>query len=148
MSETTPTPAEPTEVVDIHHGVAHVVSFKILFNVFAALCVLTAITVGASYVNFGELNLVVALVIAVIKASLVVLYFMHLRWDKPFNSIVFIGCLVFVSLFIALALLDTGQYHRSMYYDVDKDGVGHSVGHNSHLNEVEHAEKPETPAGK
>jgi cytochrome c oxidase subunit 4 len=70
--------------------------------------------VAASLVDFGELNLVVALAIAVIKASLVVLFFMHLRWDKAFNSIVFIGCLIFVSLFISLSLLDSNQYRRSV----------------------------------
>jgi len=95
---------------DLHH----VVSLGILLKVFGALIVLTVITVAASTVNFGELNLVVAMVIAVIKASLVVLFFMHLIWDKPFNSIVFVGCLIFVGLFISLALLDTGQYQNTV----------------------------------
>ena len=75
---------------------------------------LTVITVAASEVNFGEMNLIVALVIAVIKASLVVLFFMHLIWDKPFNAIVFVGCMIFVSLFISLALLDSNQYKGSV----------------------------------
>ena len=98
-----------------HHGsVGHVVSLKLLAAVFGALVFLTVVTVAASEINFGEFNLIVALAIAVVKASLVVLFFMHLRWDKPFNSIVFIGCLIFVGLFISLALLDTGQYHSSV----------------------------------
>jgi cytochrome c oxidase subunit 4 len=101
---------------DPTHGksVGHIVSLGILAKVFGALIALTVITVAASYVNFGEFNLVVALAIAVIKASLVVLFFMHLLWDKPFNAIVFVGCLIFVGLFISLALLDTGQYHASV----------------------------------
>jgi cytochrome c oxidase subunit 4 len=100
---------------DPHHGsVGHVVPFKVLAGVFGALIFLTVVTVLASTVNFGELNLVVALAIAVLKAALVVLYFMHLRWDKPFNSIVFIGCLIFVGLFISLALLDSYQYRNSV----------------------------------
>jgi cytochrome c oxidase subunit 4 len=97
------------------HGVGHVVSMKVLGTVFGALVLLTVITVAASYVNFGEANLIVALAIAVLKASLVVLYFMHLRWDRPFNSIVFVGCLIFVALFIGLAMLDTQQYHPSVW---------------------------------
>jgi len=104
----------PKVVHDAPHGVGHIVPLKILVGVFVALTLLTIITVGASYVNFGEFNLIIALAIAVIKASLVVLFFMHLRWDKPFNAIVFVGCLIFVGLFISLALLDTGQYHGSV----------------------------------
>jgi cytochrome c oxidase subunit IV len=97
-----------------HHGVGHVVPFKILLQVFGGLCILTVITVAASELNFGEFNLLVALAIAVVKASLVVLFFMHLYWDKPFNSIVFIGCLIFVALFIGLTLLDSSQYQQSV----------------------------------
>ncbi len=100
---------------DLHgKSVGHIVSLGLLLKVFGALVVLTVITVAASYVDFGEFNLVVALAIAVIKATLVVLFFMHLLWDKPFNAIVFVGCLIFVGLFISLALLDTGQYHGSV----------------------------------
>jgi cytochrome c oxidase subunit IV len=97
------------------HGIGHVVPLRILVGVFGALVFLTVVTVAASEVNFGEFNLIVALAIAVIKASLVVLFFMHLIWDKPFNAIVFVGCLVFVGLFISLALLDTTQYHNSVF---------------------------------
>jgi len=107
-----------------HEHVGHVVSLKILLAVFAALTVLTLITVEASRFDFGEFNLVVALVIAVIKATLVVLFFMHLFWDRPFNAIVFVGCLIFVGLFISLALLDTGQY-RNSEFNKQAEGVKH-----------------------
>ncbi len=104
------------------HALGHVVPLKILVGVFAALALLTVITFAASLVDFGEFNLVIALVIAVIKASLVVLFFMHLLWDKPFNAIVFVGCLIFVGLFIGLTLLDTGQNHGSLY-NTQAEGV-------------------------
>ena len=108
-------PSSATESPAPHsHGVGHVVSLKILLGVFGALFVLTILTVAASEVDFGELNLIIALAIAVVKASLVVLFFMHLFWDRPFNAIVFVGCLIFVGLFISLALLDTGQYHGTV----------------------------------
>ncbi len=107
MPEQIPQPA------DAHH-VGHVVPMKILVGVFGALVMLTIITVSASYVDFGEYNLVVALAIAVVKASLVVLFFMHLIWDRPFNAIVFIGCLIFVGIFVGFALIDTTQYHASI----------------------------------
>src|SRR4051812_17476014 len=112
---TTHTPDSDPSLGDPAHGsVGHVVPFKTLLSIFIGLTLLTIITVAASTINFGEANLVVALGIAVVKASLVVLYFMHLRWDKPFNSIVFIGCLIFVALFISLALLDSHQYRNSV----------------------------------
>jgi cytochrome c oxidase subunit 4 len=93
-----------------HHGVAHIATFKSLVTIFVLLIGLTVITYLASLVNFGSLNLFVAIAIAVVKSSLVVLYFMHLRYDKPFNSVVFVGCLVFVGLFIGLALMDSIAY--------------------------------------
>jgi cytochrome c oxidase subunit 4 len=76
---TTPAKADaPAPAHHAHHGVGHVVPFKILFAVFGSLTILTVITYAASLVDFGELNLFIALTIAVVKASLVVLFFMHL----------------------------------------------------------------------
>jgi len=121
------------------HGVGHIVPFKILFGVFAALTVLTVITVVASLFNFGEFNLIIALAIAVVKASLVVLFFMHLIWDKPFNAIVFVGCLIFVGLFISLALLDSNQYRGSVY-------VQEAPGMKDHRGKPEQFLKPESAA--
>ena len=56
-----------------------------------ALLVLTVVTVGASTIDFGSgmTNVIIAMLIASIKASLVALFFMHLRWDKPINAIIF-----------------------------------------------------------
>jgi cytochrome c oxidase subunit 4 len=68
---------------------------------------LTCLTVTVAYVDLGNLNLYLALAIAAVKASLVVLFFMHLFWDRPFNAMIFIGCLLFVSLFIGIALTDS-----------------------------------------
>ena len=99
------------------HGLAHIASVRSLVAVFGTLVVLTAITYCASLVNFGEFNLIIALAIAVLKSSLVVLFFMHLRYDKPFNSIVFVGCLIFVALFIGLALLDKTSYNNQVSKD-------------------------------
>ena len=100
------------------------VPLKILAGVFASLVLLTVLTVAVSKFDFGAYNLVIALAIAVVKASLVVLFFMHLLWDKPFNAIVFLGCLIFVGLFIGLTLLDTVQNHGSTYRQ-QAGGVSH-----------------------
>jgi cytochrome c oxidase subunit 4 len=72
--------------------------------------VLTWVTVAVTMVDLGSLNLWIALGIATIKGSLVVLYFMHLRYDSPFNSIVFVTALIFLFLFLAITIMDTIQY--------------------------------------
>ena len=61
---------------------------KIYVYVLLVLLVLTIITVGASYIDFGEGNVAIALFIATIKATVVALFFMHLRHDRPVNAII------------------------------------------------------------
>ena len=85
---------------------------RVLAAVFAALLLLTALTVTVAGVDLGNLNLYAALAIAGLKATLVVLYFMHLRYDRPFLLVVFLGCLMFVVLFISLVLTDAADYSR------------------------------------
>ncbi|MGQ9605703.1 MAG: cytochrome C oxidase subunit IV family protein [Thermogutta sp.] len=91
-------------------GFGHVVPLGTLLAVFAALIVLTVITVAATWVDLGSANLFLAMGIAAIKATLVALYFMHLRYDHPFNALVFVVGLLFLTLFLGLTLLDTKQY--------------------------------------
>lgn len=93
-----------------HAGSAHIVPFGVLLGVFVALLVLTYLTVAARYIDLGSWNIWIALGIATIKGALVVLYFMHLRYDSPFNSIVFLTALVFMLLFLGITILDTIEY--------------------------------------
>ena len=94
--------------------VGHVVPFWLLFMVWAALMILTYITVEATNFDLGNMNLMLAMGIATLKGSLVVLFFMHLAFDRPFNAIVFIASLCFVMLFVILALVDTGHYQDTL----------------------------------
>ena len=73
-----------------------------------ALLVLTTITVSAAYVNFGasSTNVVIALTIATIKAILVALFFMHLRWEKRVNAIICLAGFMFLGVFLMFDLLD------------------------------------------
>lgn len=98
------------------HGgsVSHVVPMKVLIGVWAALLVLTILTVAAIKVDLGSLNLWIAMAIATLKASLVVLYFMHMRYDRPFNAIVFVTALLFVMLFVSIAMLDSKAYEPEL----------------------------------
>ncbi len=99
----------------IHHrGISHVTSVKLLLTVWGILMVFTAVTVGVSYANLGQWSLYVALLVAFIKASLVALYFMHLRYDRPFNAIIFVGCLILVTLFISFSMTDSGAYRTTI----------------------------------
>ena len=97
-----------------HHGVGHVVPVRTLVGVLAVLLVLTVATVAVTLVDLGALNLVVALSIAVLKGTLVLLYFMHLRWDRPFNAVVLVAALAFFMIFVALSLMDAHNYQSEM----------------------------------
>ena len=105
------THANPSQPQGSEHHVGHVVPMSILVGVAASLMVLTVITVAVTSWDFGgRINLVVAMTIAVVKGSLVALYFMHLKWDKPFNGVIFVTSLVLLGLFLGLAILDTVTY--------------------------------------
>ena len=94
--------------------VGHAVPMRILVGVWAALMFLTAVTVWAAQFSFGPMEVVVAMFIATVKALLVCAYFMHLRYDKPFHSYVFVAAVAFVGLFITFALMDAKQYEPAI----------------------------------
>ncbi|MEM9188534.1 MAG: cytochrome C oxidase subunit IV family protein [Myxococcota bacterium] len=102
---------------------AHISSIRFYGLVFAALIVLTFITYALSWISLGSLNLTLAIVIAMIKSSLVVLYFMHLRWDSKFNAFVFVGSLLFMAVFVLYTMNDTAVRGR-IDYDRAKDDRG------------------------
>ena len=84
----------------------HVVPTKVYFAVFAALLVLTATTTAISFVDLGPWNTVVALGIAFVKATLVALFFMHVKYSPPLTRIVVAGGLFWLAILIALTLSD------------------------------------------
>jgi cytochrome c oxidase subunit 4 len=84
----------------------HVVSWKIYLAVFLALAVLTVLTVTAAGYDFGRLNLIVALGIAIMKATLVVLYFMHARYAPRLTGLVIASAVAFFFILVFLTLTD------------------------------------------
>lgn len=66
-----------------HPHVGHEVSLKVFVNVFIALLIMTVVTVAVAQVDLGNLNLVVAMLIASVKAGLVAAFFMHLKYESP-----------------------------------------------------------------
>jgi cytochrome c oxidase subunit 4 len=84
----------------------HIVAKKTYYLVFASLMALLAATVGIAYVHLGKLNIVVALTIAFIKATLIILYFMHIRYSSRLLWI-FVGAGFFwLGILFALSLAD------------------------------------------
>jgi cytochrome c oxidase subunit 4 len=101
------------------HGLAHVASWQSLVTVGGILLACTVITVLAAQVDFGSksINLAIAMAIAVFKASLVILYFMHLRYDRLLHAALIIGGLLAATLFVSFALVDRGQYEKTVVWD-------------------------------
>jgi len=87
----------------------HVLPLSVYFGVWAALVVLTAITVAVSRFDFGSANTVIAMFVATVKGSLVALFFMHLFYDNKLNLIILVASLVFVSIFFTPVLIDLGS---------------------------------------
>lgn len=103
---------EPTgaETHDADHGHVHVMPVWLLGAILGALLVLTALTVTASQMDLGDLDIAVAIGIAMVKSALVCMFFMHLLFDRLFNTAVLLCALMFMTLFIGFVLMDTFQY--------------------------------------
>ncbi len=87
----------------------HVHPISLYLKVFGALIFFTLLTVGVAEVHLGQWNFFVAVVIATIKASLVALFFMHLKDDDRFNALIFVGSLVFMGVFFVYTMNDTNH---------------------------------------
>jgi cytochrome c oxidase subunit 4 len=103
-----------------HHGLAHTATVKILVGTWLALMILTVVTVLATRIDLGSNgNLAIAMLIAVVKATLVCVFFMHLKYDKIFHTVLIIGGVVAASLFVGYTMLDSNQYQQSIIWDPD-----------------------------
>ena len=104
---------------------------KAYIRVFAALAILTIVTVAVSRIPFpGAGNIVIALVIAAVKASLVAAIFMHLKWEKsPSIWWILAVCAVFFLALIFLPVLTTEllppQAHQGMWDVGPQVGAAH-----------------------
>jgi len=84
----------------------HVVPRKVYFAVFAALMVFTATTTAISFLDLGPWNTVVALGIAFLKATLVVLFFMHVKYSPRLTQVTIAGGLFWLAILIVITLSD------------------------------------------
>jgi cytochrome c oxidase subunit 4 len=102
------------------HGIGHALPLKVLFGTWGVLMVLTVLTVAVRSIDLGaNLNLTIAMLIATVKATLVCLFFMHLRYDNRFHSIVLMSAIVLGLLFVGFALMDSTQYQTDAIWAKD-----------------------------
>jgi cytochrome c oxidase subunit IV len=84
----------------------HVVPVSTYLGVFVALLIATALTTWIAFQDLGKWNVIVALTIAVCKATLVVLFFMHAKYNKGLSRIVLIGAIFWLGIMITFTLSD------------------------------------------
>ena len=97
-----------------HH---HIIPIETYFKVFGALMFLTVLTVAVTYVDLGFFNIYLAMFIAILKSTLVLLFFMHLYYDNKTNLLFFLGSIIFMIIFITFTYFDIGQ--RDGIYDIE-----------------------------
>jgi cytochrome c oxidase subunit 4 len=92
--------------MDDSHAAVHVTPIRVYLIVFATLIALTAITATVAEIDLGAMNVVAALLIAVLKATLVATFFMHLRFTSSLTRLTVIVALLFLSILIFGSLDD------------------------------------------
>jgi cytochrome c oxidase subunit 4 len=85
---------------------SHVVPLRTYYGIFLILMVCTGITVAVAFVDLGPFNIVVAMTIAVLKATLVVLYFMHVRYSTRLTWAVVLGSVFWLGILIVMTAGD------------------------------------------
>jgi cytochrome c oxidase subunit 4 len=84
----------------------HVLPLRIYFGVFASLLVLTGTTVAVAFIDMGAMNNVVAMAIAALKATLVVLFFMHVRYSTRLTGLIVVSGVFWLAIMVGLTLVD------------------------------------------
>jgi cytochrome c oxidase subunit IV len=84
----------------------HIVPPRVYYTVFGMLMLGTAITVGVSFLDLGAFNAIVALTIAVFKATLVVLFFMHVKYSTKLTWVVVTGSVFWLAILLSLTFSD------------------------------------------
>ncbi|MEP6995965.1 MAG: cytochrome C oxidase subunit IV family protein [Acidobacteriota bacterium] len=84
----------------------HIVPPRVYLAVFGILILMTATTTAVSFIDLGPWNTVVALAIAVFKATLVVLFFMHIKYSRPLMRVVIAGGLFWLAILLLLTFSD------------------------------------------
>jgi len=105
----------------------HLVPFKVYVVTLIALLILTVLTVGVSYIDFGKGNIYVSMGIATIKASLVMLFFMGLRYDNNLNRAVILSSFGGLAIFFFYAAADSWTREKPKLVEVKAAAVAISL---------------------
>jgi cytochrome c oxidase subunit IV len=84
----------------------HIVPTRIYYTIFAILMLCTGLTVWVAFLDLGALNTVAALAIAVFKATLVVLFFMHVKYSTRLTWAVVVGSIFWLGILLVLTMGD------------------------------------------
>jgi cytochrome c oxidase subunit IV len=87
----------------------HISPIRIYIAIFLTLMVLTTVTIAVAYINLGPWNKIVALGIASFKATLVVLYFMHVKYASRLTKLIVVSGLFFLMILLSLTMVDYGS---------------------------------------
>ena len=124
---------------------SHISPKSTYYTIFGLLMVFTAITVGVAFMDLGVLNFPVALGIAITKATLVILFFMHVKYSSQLTKL-FVG-MAFFFLAILFALTLTDYLSRGLRtYPGGAGGAGYGVRSGAQEAGGEHVSEP-APAG-
>jgi cytochrome c oxidase subunit IV len=107
----------------------HIVPPKTYLAIIVTLLILTALTVAAAYVNLGRFNIVVALAIATIKATFVVLFFMHAKYSPKRTQLVIMAGIFWLIILLFMTLSDYASRvdYRGVHYPMTQNiSLGHS----------------------
>ena len=94
----------------------HVASLKTNYAIFAALMGLLALTVGIAYINLGPLNLPISMLIAAVKAALIVLFFMHVRYSHRLTWVFAGASLLWLAILLGITLID---FHTRLWLPIE-----------------------------
>ena len=139
---------KPVEgVSEVHEHISPAINYV---KVLAALFVLTAITYAVSFANLGPASLPVALVVAFIKATLVSMYFMHLRYDDRYHVFVFASTMIFVGIFFTFTMFDLHSRPRlneeqDTFFRIDKGGDWNDAQRATNIDKYPAKEVPGVP---
>ena len=104
----------------------HILSNAMAWKIFGALITLTVVTVGVAQIDLGVLNFAVAMLVASIKASLVCMFFMGLKYDHKENTVIFSTAFIFMAIFMVLTfgdLLTRGDVYVKDLKKIIPDGA-------------------------
>lgn len=140
---------KPVEgVIEVHE---HISPASAYVKVLTALFVLTGLTYAVSFANLGPASLPVAMTVAFVKATLVSMYFMHLRYDDRYHVFVFLSTIIFVSIFFTFTIFDLTSRPRlneeqETFFRVDQGGDWNDAQRATNIDKYGPAQEGKAPA--